>query len=151
MNGAVTIRQGSIADLGRIVPLFDAYRQFYGQPSNAEVARRYLADRLERKQSMLLIALLNVRVVGFCQLYPSFSSIALVPTFILNDLYVVPEARGCGTGLALLDAACEFGRHAGAARLTLSTATENAEARALYEKSGWQRVIGYCDYAFALI
>jgi GNAT superfamily N-acetyltransferase len=65
---------------------------------------------------------------GFAQLYPSFSSGSLARIFILNDLFVSPEARRCGAGIGLLQAAVDYGRRVGALRLVLSTEVSNATA-----------------------
>lgn len=77
--------------------------------------------------------------VGFCQLYPSFSSVSLARTFTLNDLYVVESARKQGIATMLLKAAAEFAKELGAIRLTLSTAISNQAAQHLYEQAGWIR------------
>ena len=70
--------------------------------------------------------------------------------FILNDLFVVPEARGRGAGSALLAEAADHGRRSGAVRLTLSTEVTNSTAQSLYEKLGWKRDAVFCVYQFAL-
>jgi ribosomal protein S18 acetylase RimI-like enzyme len=57
----------------------------------------------------------------------------------LNDLFVDPAERRSGVGQQLIEAAVEFGRSAGAARLTLSTAHTNTAAQSLYEAQGWRR------------
>jgi ribosomal protein S18 acetylase RimI-like enzyme len=51
----------------------------------------------------------------------------------LEELYVVPEQRGQGIGGALLDAAIEEARTAGADHFELTTGETDTEARALYE------------------
>lgn len=58
--------------LAQLAPLFDAYRQFYGQPADQGVAERFLAERLERQDSVILLACRGPEAVGFSQLYPSF-------------------------------------------------------------------------------
>ncbi|KQN74762.1 GNAT family N-acetyltransferase [Sphingomonas sp. Leaf62] len=134
---SLIVRQATIADLDTLVPLFDAYRQFYEQPSDLIGARSFLFDRFEHQQSIILLACEESGAVGFAQLFPSFSSARLARTFILNDLFVSPDARGMGAARALLDGACEYGRNVGAARLSLSTAATNTTAQFLYEKAGW--------------
>jgi GNAT superfamily N-acetyltransferase len=51
----------------------------------------------------------------------------------LEELYVIPERRGEGIGGALLDAAIEAAREAGANHFELTTGETDTEARALYE------------------
>ena len=136
---SVAVRQAVFADLGALVPLFDAYRQFYGQAGDLAGAKAFLRDRFEHSQSVVFIAEEGGRAVGFTQLYPSFSSVSMARTFVLNDLFVAPDRRRKGIGEMLLQSAAEFARNVGAVRLTLSTAVANAAAQALYESAGWRR------------
>lgn len=149
-DGRVTVRRAALADVSALVPLFDAYRQFYGQSSNPEAARAFLVERLQRGESTLFIAEAAARPAGFVQLFPTFSSVSLAPTFILNDLFVVPEHRRSGIAQALLSAAVEFAREAGAVRVSLSTAVTNGPAQALYEACGWAKQADYHVYVLKL-
>ncbi len=145
------VRRATVADLDRIAPLFDAYRQFYGQAPDLSLAGEFLCDRLEQNQSVIFLALgPDGLAAGFTQLYPSFSSASAKRIFILNDLFVDPAARRGGVGRALLEAAADFGRSAGAVRLTLATAHTNTSAQSLYEVSGWLRDEIFRSYHLAL-
>ena len=143
----MTIHRATIADLDRLVPLFDAYRQFYEQPSDPAGGRAFLTERFERGDSIVLI---DADGVGFAQLYPMLSSVRMRRTFILNDLFVQPDTRCRGLGHALLQAACDEARAAGAARMTLSTAVDNSAAHALYVRAGWKRDAQFHTYTIAL-
>jgi ribosomal protein S18 acetylase RimI-like enzyme len=55
----------------------------------------------------------------------------------LQEFYVVPERRREGIGQALLEAAIETSRAAGAAWIELNTAESDRAARALYAKLGF--------------
>ncbi len=146
-----TIRQATLSDLDALVPLFDAYRQFYRQPPDLDLARRFLAERFERSESVVFLALdAHGAAVGFTQLYPSFSSASAARILVLNDLFVAPPARRQGLGAALLDAAASFGRAAGAVRLTLSTEVTNEAAQTLYEAEGWKRQTDFFVYNLSL-
>src|ERR1035438_5990514 len=92
----IEVVQATPADVGAVAPLFDAYRQFYQKPSNEEAARRFLFARLSKGESVLFLALDQRDAVGFVHLYPVFSSTNLTRQWILNDLYVVPDARKDG-------------------------------------------------------
>jgi GNAT superfamily N-acetyltransferase len=144
------IRQAVPGDLSRLAPLFDRYRQFYGRPSDEDGARRFLAERMTRRQSTILLALDGDRAVGFVQLYPSFSSIRAAATFILNDLYVEPDRRRDGAGRALIEAAAAMAREVGAASLSLVTGADNLAARTLYERLGWTRETRFLEYGLDL-
>jgi len=108
----IFVRRATVADLELVVPLFDAYRQFYGQTRDLDLARAFLRERLEREQAVIFLALDAQRsAVGFTQLFPSFSSAAARRIFILNDLFVDPAARRCGVGQRLLSARERSGSH----------------------------------------
>ena len=55
----------------------------------------------------------------------------------LAELYVVPERRRQGRGLALMEAAMDAARTAGADRMDLGTGEDDTGARALYERLGF--------------
>lgn len=145
------IRQASVTDLEVLVPLFDGYRQFYGKTSDIALARAFLLERFQHNQSVIFIAIQpNSTAVGFTQLYPTFSSVSAARTFILNDLFVATEARRSGVGIKLLQAAAQFGRAVGAARLSLSTAIDNETAQALYVSQSWVLDTKFCTYSLSL-
>jgi ribosomal protein S18 acetylase RimI-like enzyme len=144
------VRRATEADIDLLVPLFDGYRQFYRQPSDPDGARRFLTERFERRESIVFLAFRNGNAAGFVQLYPSFSSGAMRPIFILNDLFVASDGRRQGIGSALLQTAISYAKSNGAARLVLSTEISNATAQSLYEKLGWKRDAVFCSYHFTL-
>jgi ribosomal protein S18 acetylase RimI-like enzyme len=133
----IIVRRADSNDLGALAELFDAYRQFYKQPSDTAAARAFLAERIARDESALLIAEHAAETIGFVQMYPLFSSVRLGRTWLLNDLYVAPQARRRGAANALLDAACKFARERGALGLELETGRDNTGAQALYRGAGW--------------
>jgi GNAT superfamily N-acetyltransferase len=147
----LAVRQATISDLELIVPLFDAYRQFYRKPGDTDLARRFLRERFQHSESIIFFAQReDGSAVGFTQLFPSFSVLAAARIFILNDLFVSPDARRRGVGSLLLDAAARFGRAVGAVRLTLSTEVTNKKAQGLYEKEGWTRQTEFYSYDLSL-
>jgi ribosomal protein S18 acetylase RimI-like enzyme len=151
MGEQLVVRQATIFDLELIAPLFDAYRQFYRRPSDPDLARGFLLERFQHNESIIFVAVKeDGSAVGFTQLYPSFSSASAARIFILNDLFVSPEARRSGVGALLLDAAARFGRGVGAVRLTLSTEVTNQTAQALYEREGWKRQTEFYSYDLTL-
>jgi GNAT superfamily N-acetyltransferase len=133
-----TVR-GELDDLEALVPLFDAYRQFYERPSDPAGARAFLADRLKRGESIIFLAIIDGVIVGFTQLYPLFSSVSMQRLWLLNDLFVAPSARASGAGRALLERAERHAAETGAKGLTLTTHTTNVAAQRLYEASGWTK------------
>lgn len=141
---ACRIRLAGLDDLDTLAPLFNAYRQFYEQPDDLALARGFLQQRLQRGESVVLLADAGTdtaegaaRSLGFCQLYPSFCSVEAEPIFTLYDLFVTEDARRLGVGRALLRAAESLALERGVARLDLTTARSNHRAQALYESEGW--------------
>ncbi|MBN7138093.1 hypothetical protein A7A76_03130 [Lysobacter enzymogenes] len=148
---SLAIRRARSADLDLVAPLFDRYRHFYTQRDDAEVSRAFIGERLQRGDSVLLLAALDdAAAAGFVQLYPTFSSVRAARVWVLNDLFVEPGARRRGVARALLEAAAEFARNDGAARLELETDHDNAQAQALYDAAGWQRFDGTQRYHLSL-
>jgi GNAT superfamily N-acetyltransferase len=145
----VQIKKAAAEDVKLIAPLFDAYRVFYNQPSNEKAAAGFLQDRLTNNESVIFIAFADDIAVGFCQLFPIFSSVGLKRTWLLNDLYVHENARGKGVAAALLQQAKEFGITTNARWLLLQTGADNFTAQSVYEKNGWKRV-GDFFYELAL-
>ena len=136
----VTTRPAESRDLEAVAALFDAYRQFYEMPADLALARRYLDERFQRRESVIFVAEnADGDIVGFTQLYPAFCSVLADRTFVLYDLFVTPAARGTGAGRALMESAESYARAHGAARLQLQTAKTNKIGQSLYESCGWKR------------
>lgn len=135
----MSILRATIAHLDLVAPLFDAYRQFYACSPNLELAQSFLRERLERGESVVFVAVVDGRGVGFTQLYPTFTSIGAKRAWILNDLYVSPDARRMGIGRKLMEAARDMAMKTGANSLELATAKDNAVAQALYRSGGYKK------------
>jgi len=145
------VRQATIHDLDTVVPLFDGYRQFYGQPADLARARAFIAERFQHAESVILLALdAGGTGLGFTQLYSLFSSVRCTRRYLLNDLFVAPAARRRGIAAALLRAAAEHGRAMGVAGLSLSTAHDNHAAQRLYESLGWKPDTEFREYSLKL-
>jgi GNAT superfamily N-acetyltransferase len=142
------VKRAAVADLDAAAPLFDAYRQFYGQRSDPRAARAFLEERLRRDESVIFLAVSDDgrEAVGFTQLFPSFSSISVRRLWILNDLFVAPGVRGGGVGRRLLERAREWAIETDAKGLILATAVTNSAAQALYESCGWRRDDEFAHY-----
>jgi len=145
------VRLAAPADVDRVAPLFDAYRQFYGLAPDLELARWFLSERLSRGESVVMLAeAADGATLGFVQMYPTFSSLHAARTFVLYDLFVDPAARQHGIGRQLMLAAAAEARSRGAVSLVLSTARANAPAQRLYESLGWVRDEEFYEYNLRL-
>jgi GNAT superfamily N-acetyltransferase len=131
------IRRGNIADVTDIAQLFDAYRVFYGKQSDIVSASAFLKDRIQNNESIIFVAEMNSKLVGFTQLYPLFSSVRMKKLWLLNDLYVDLSVRGNGISVQLLDAAKQLCRETGACGMYLETAKSNEIGNSLYPRAGF--------------
>lgn len=140
MHTSLSLRQARPADLPAVAELFDLYRQFYDQPADRERAQAFLTERMQRCESVILVADAGADgLMGFCQLYPSFCSVEAAPIYVLYDLFVRPGARQAGVGRQLLLAAEARAAADGRVRMDLTTARTNLTAQRLYESLGWVR------------
>jgi ribosomal protein S18 acetylase RimI-like enzyme len=143
------IRRASRADLEQLAVLFDAYRQFYQQPADIELARAYMRARMENTDSIVFVSEADDgSLLGFTQLYPTFCSVEARPILVLYDLFVASTVRRGGVGKALMLAAQAYGAEVGVARLDLQTAIDNLPGQALYESLGWQRDEHFYSYSY---
>lgn len=125
--------------LQALTTLFNAYRVFYKQSEDLDAAKAFLQERFNKKDSAIFLAMDDSdNALGFTQLYPSFSSVAMKRVFVLNDLFVTPDARGKQVGTALLERAKQHARQENARGLVLETGADNP-AQYLYERNGWTK------------
>ncbi|HSK49473.1 MAG TPA: GNAT family N-acetyltransferase [Solirubrobacterales bacterium] len=124
-----------------LLPLIAAYQEFYeaedvSTERNRAFFRRFLAPS---RVGMLIGAWRGEELRGYACLYWHFSSTKAVEMVLMNDLFVVPEARGEGVGRALIEASAEIARKRGAGGVEWSTAPDNVRAQALYDTTGAER------------
>lgn len=144
------IRRAVRADTPAVARLFDRYRQLYGKPADLDAASEFLVARMAKGESAIFVAFSDDYLVGFAQVYPSFSSVSLAPICVLNDLFVSEYARGQGVGHRLVAAAAEYAKSQNAVRMVVSTARANTDAQALYKKVGLTRDTDSYFYEYRL-
>lgn len=130
------IIKAELKHLDQLAVLFDGYRTFYKQDSNLNGAIAFLNNRISQNESVIYIALLNERIVGFTQLYPIFSSVSMEPMYLLNDLFVSNDCRGKGIGHALINASKDLCKQLDFKGLALQTEITNP-AQNLYTRLGF--------------
>jgi ribosomal protein S18 acetylase RimI-like enzyme len=154
MEHAIVIERAGVNDAGVVAPLMDAYRVFYRKPPDLDAAHAFLRERLERQESIVLMALRSstrehrASPLGFAQLYPSFTTVGLGARWTLSDLFVDPSARRSGVGEALVRACMDHCRSSGAQGLQLLTEQANSGAKRLYERLGWTADREYQRYTW---
>lgn len=146
------IVQASVDRLDDVTPLFIKYREFYGQLPRPEASRRFLHDRLVNEQAIILLAEEDEtgKVLGFCQLIPSFSALTLNPSWVLKGIYVVEEARRQLVADKLINEAKQRARTAGIKRMTVMTGEENIAAQQLYRSLGFSDDAEFTYFALKL-
>jgi ribosomal protein S18 acetylase RimI-like enzyme len=128
-----TIGRAVPNDLGALLPLVEAFQREAGYATGDAALRDTLA-RLLREESAgrVLIAREGARAVGYAALCFGYSIEFRGRDAFVDELYVVPEARGGGLGRALLRALEAEARASGVHQLHLEVEQHNAAARRLY-------------------
>ena len=147
---STAIRRAAVGDLEQLLPLFQAYLQFYGLAYSISNIEQFLEERLELQDTIVLIAWAGAVPVGFAHLLPSWSSLGLASIAILNDLFVAPAWRGQHVATALLKAAEREATVRGMTKLDLMTAVGNQRAQSLYRHQQWNEVIGFVTFEKSL-
>lgn len=132
------IRKATIEDLDQLSTLFDSYRVFYKKQSNVNEAKLFLTSRLTLNDSTILVAETAKVLVGFTQLYPSFSSTQMKPLLILNDLFVNSNYRSNGISKLLIENAKQIAKAASSSGLMLETEKSNTIGNQLYPSIGFE-------------
>jgi GNAT superfamily N-acetyltransferase len=152
----MVLREANAEDVAMVVPLFDAYRMFYGAASDLLATQAFLEARQLRAESILIVALHEDTstgreiVTGFAQLYPCFSSISLRRVYILNDLFVLPAWRRAKVARQLVVYSAQRAAAYGAIRLELATQHTNAPARSLYDALGFTADVDFTHMSLEL-
>ncbi len=121
--------------LAQLVVLFEEYRVFCEFEPAPEQTEVFLKNLMDKEESVLFIAIEpdTDKVMGFVNLYPSYSTLALQRLWILNDLAVSVYHRGKGVSKALIERVLAFAKETHAVRIELKTGKDNLRARQLYE------------------
>ena len=134
-------------DLEPLAELFDRYRIFNNMASDLNAAQNFIQQRLLKQDSIIYIALKNQTLLGFVQIYPSFSSVAMRPIWMINDLYVKTTSRNQGVATNLLEHLTDQAKQLKVFNLQLATSFENSQAQALYVKLGFRLNDGFKHYS----
>ncbi|VVQ12359.1 hypothetical protein PS918_05457 [Pseudomonas fluorescens] len=146
------IIQATLEHLDLLTPLFVKYREFYGSLPYPDSSRAFLEKRLRRKESVIYLALADDddKLMGFCQLYPSFSSLSLKRVWILNDIYVAEDARRQLVADHLIRTAKKMAKETNAVRMRVSTSSNNEVAQKTYESIGFREDTEFKNYVLPI-
>jgi GNAT superfamily N-acetyltransferase len=140
------------ADLPELVPLMRGYCDFYEvAPSDDALLAlaRVLID--DPSQGVQLLARDDAgNAVGFATIFWTWTTLSAARLGVMNDLFVVEDARGGGVADALIAACAERSREHGATELAWQTARTNLRAQAVYERVGARRDDRWLDYSLSV-
>jgi GNAT superfamily N-acetyltransferase len=133
------------ADLADLLPMMRAYCDFYEvAPSDADLERLALAliADPDREGVQLIAHAEGGEPLGFATVYWTWQTLNAARAGVMNDLFVVPEARGQGVGRALIEECRRRAGEHGAPELVWETAPDNETSQRLYDsleadKSPW--------------
>jgi GNAT superfamily N-acetyltransferase len=129
-------------DLPDLLPLMRAYCDFYSEsPSDEallELSRALIADP-QREGTQLIARDARGAAVGFATVFWSWDTTEASRVGIMNDLFLVPEARGLGLAGRLIEACVWRCVEHSASRLEWQTGPDNLRAQSVYERVGGVR------------
>jgi GNAT superfamily N-acetyltransferase len=136
-----TVRRSTESDTDALLPLVEAYVvDFYRRPHPGEDKLRDLITKLARGEGgVQFVADGEGELVGFATLFFTFSTLEAAPVAIMNDLYVVEDARGSSVASDLFLACRAESKGRGCAYMSWETAPDNHRAQAFYERMGGVR------------
>mgnify|MGYP005761780733 CR=1 FL=1 len=133
----IVIRRATRDDVPVILEFIGELAE-YEHMSDQVVATPELLEEwiFERGRAEVLLAELAGKIVGFALFFHNFSTFLGRAGIYLEDLFVRPEARGQGTGKALLRELARIALERGCGRLEWACLDWNAPSIAFYRAQG---------------
>jgi|SRR5579871_2648123 len=134
------IRPLESGDAETFLGLIDALARYeHLDPPDPAARARLIKDGLGTPRRFeARLATLDGRAVGYAIAFETYSTFLALPTYYLEDLFVLPEARGEGVGSALLRACAAEAVRRGCGRLEWQVLAWNDLAIGFYEHLGAQ-------------
>jgi len=132
------LRWAEPSDADTLLTLVRALAAYERAPDAVVATRDDFVRALARHppEMQALLAEDQGRAVGFALFFPTWSTWRGKPGIHLEDLFVLPEARGRGVGKSLLTAVAGEAHRRGCARLEWQVLDWNEPARAFYRSLG---------------
>ncbi len=128
----VTVREVALGDHAEWARLFVDYGVFYHEAFGPEVVNGVWAWLMDPgHQVKALVAELDGRIVGFPDYRRTWDTFTAGPSWFLDDLYTVPDARGHGAATALIAAVGEIAQ---GGDVRWITAADNTAAQRVYDR-----------------
>lgn len=135
---SLAIRPASPADLDLVIDFIRRLADYERLAHEVRLDRDTLGRHLfgARPHAEVLIGEQDGKAQGFALFFHNFSTFEGRPGLYLEDLFVMPEARGSGLGKALLAQLAAIALERGCARLEWSVLDWNEPAIAFYRSLG---------------
>ena len=147
-HSQIQIRHAGQADGSTVISLVNAladYEKLSRPDQNA--CQRLLNDAFgERKRIDILLADLERRSVGYAIVLETYSSFLALPTLYLEDIFVLPEHRGCGVGFQLFQFCAKEALRRGCGRMEWMVLDWNELAHKFYVRLGAMRLQEWIPY-----
>ena len=138
MSAGVVVRPAVPADARALAGLVDALADYERLARPDAAARDRLRGDLFGPAPRLraLLALVDGQPVGYALFFPTYSSFLARPTLYLEDIFVIPEARGQRVGLALMRTLARLAVEEGCGRMEWTVLNWNQLAIDFYDRLG---------------
>lgn len=139
------VRQATPSDIPQLLPLIKAYWAFEGIEGYAKNKITVLLERLLGNPALGSGWLLyqNNIPIGYCLVCHVFSLEWGGLTAVLDEFFIVSEARGQGLGAVVLRQLEGHLRALGVVQLELEVGVRNDSARAFYRRFGFAQRSGF--------
>jgi GNAT superfamily N-acetyltransferase len=143
MGSAVATRAATPRDLKTLIALCDALNAHLGMPTGRLEPKEFRAAIFGRNAFVFADVAeapsqgaARAPIIGYAFSHDAFSTDFGERGMFLVDLYVEPEARRSGVGIALLRAIARRTKARGGSHVWWASATTNRQARRFYAASG---------------
>jgi GNAT superfamily N-acetyltransferase len=135
---SVVVRALQASDVPRLLELIDGLADYEKLPRPDFASRERLrADALaDPPRFWTLLADVEGELVGYAIYFFTYSSFRARPTLYLEDIFVLPEHRGAGAGLAMFRACAREAVDRGCARMEWQVLAWNTPSIQFYERLG---------------
>jgi GNAT superfamily N-acetyltransferase len=132
----VGVRAATDADMPAFLDLVDGLADYEKLPRPTSDARQRLTADARAGRFRLLLGELDGVVVGYAVHFPTYSTFLARPSLYLEDIFVAPEARGNGVGVALFRACAAEAIKQGCGRMEWQVLSWNEPSIQFYERLG---------------
>jgi GNAT superfamily N-acetyltransferase len=139
---AFAIRRAEPGDEEQVVAMYD---WLFAPPGSKppqwdpEKARSRLLEAIRSPRAAVLVVEDQGAMIAFCTAYLELNSVRFGQRCWVEDLAVDPRQRSRGVGSALLSAARDWARDAGATHLELDSGLARVDAHRFYEREAGTR------------